>query len=408
MPLHRADVLVVGTGPAGSVAALAVRRGQPGATVWAVDRAEFPRDKVCGDGLGPGVIRTLRALQLEYVLDGAPRPDDVRVTGPAGHEGRVGGAVIGGREMSGAVLPRRDFDDRLRRVSVAEGVEFHAPWKLVAVQPHDGAVCARFTTPAGEESVDARVLVGADGAYSAVRRLWPAFTSLPKKHTLVAMRGYAQVVDPVVAHGDPASLRLDFTRELLPAYGWVFPAGGGISNVGVGLPVPVLAQPGRTLRQHFDDYVRSLGERGFAVDSVRDVKSHQLPHSAGMSRFTDGAVCLVGDAAAMINPLSGEGIFYGMAAGEALGRALSGVDLGDPARVRRALAGYERGFRDRFRLHFASCWVCHRLLRSARCATMATKAASRDQQVMADAALLLFDERTMSPWTALRILASGM
>jgi flavin-dependent dehydrogenase len=227
-----------------------------------------------------------------------------------------------------------------------------------------------------------------------------------KKYTHIAMRAYAKIQDPVPRNGDPAPLRLDFLESLLPAYGWVFPAAD--SNIGVGIPISKLRSDDRGLRNLFDDYVKTLIDRGFIVEDIRDFRSHQLPHAAGMSRFTDSRVALVGDAACMINPLSGEGVFYGMAAGEMLGQAMLGINLANSKAVCTGLRKYERAFRKRFRLHLWSSWLVHRLFRSRRWATIVTKAASRDPRVMADAALLLFDEGRIRLSTALRIALSGL
>lgn len=400
----RAEVVVVGAGPAGVVTALAIKRSQPAARVVLVDRAHFPRDKVCGDGLGPGAIRTLTDMGLIDVLDDVPRPGHVRVSGPGGREGHVRQPVIGGEDLSGAVLPREQFDFRLLKMAGASGVEVRSGCKLKSVDPRT----ITLSTADGNELVDYSLLIGADGAYSTVRRLHRGFEAVDKRYTHVAMRGYAKLVDPAVAADGSGSLRLDFTEALLPAYGWVFPGPDGIANVGVGIPITLLNRSARSLRQHFDDYVLGLRERGFEIGEVDRVGSHQLPHARGMTRFTSENVALVGDAAAMINPLSGEGIFYGMTAGAMLGDCLRDTDLSDPRAVQRALTEYERAFRRRFRSHFASCWAAHRLLRSKRWAEMLLEAASRDQQVMVDAALLLFDERSIRLSTGLRIALKGL
>lgn len=409
--IEQVDVLVVGAGPAGAVTAASIRKARPDWTVLVADRATFPRDKVCGDGLGPGVIRTLKSLGLEHLLDDVPRPMDVRVSGPDGLEGHARGPIIGGKDLSGAVLPRVEFDDRLVKYAVEEGADLRQGWKLAEMAFEDSGALATFRDghgADGEHQVRARVVVGADGAYSAVRRLAGSFAPLQRKNTHVAMRAYVPLSDPSVAAGGAASLRLDFTEELLPAYGWVFPEGNGRANIGVGIPITLLDRDDRSLQDLFSDYVKSLKNRGFEVGELENVKSHQLPHAGGMTRFTSGRVALAGDAASMINPVSGEGIFYGMAAGAMLADALATVNLADTQAVVGALRSYESAFRRRFSLHLISCQLAHVFLRSRVWARMVIKAASRNQKVMTDAALLLFDEQRMQISTGFRILLHGL
>ena len=224
----------------------------------------------------------------------------------------------------------------------------------------------------------------------------------PKRYTHIATRGYARFATDRPT--GPDALRIDFEGNLLPAYGWLFPLGSDQANVGVGIPIDLLAGKTETLDEMLTSYIAALRQRGIEIDGIDSIKSHQLPHAAYIPPLVHERAALVGDAGSMINSLSGEGIAYGMAAGEVLGRLLGqpGV-LDDPSQVN----SYEKEFRSRFGLHLKSCWVSHKLLRSPRWATMVIRAASRDQVVMDDAAQMLFDEQRMKLGTGARIAAKG-
>src|SRR5690606_36121050 len=125
---------------------------------------------------------------------------------------------------------------------------------------------------------------------------------------------------------------------------------------------------GRTLRDLFDLYVEDLGKRGFEVSGVERVATHQLPHAAARTPMTapGHAAVLLGDAAATINPLSGEGIYYGMAAGVQLAEHLCGLDRAGVAwrgaGLPAALTGFERRHRRRFARHYRECYLAQRLM----------------------------------------------
>jgi menaquinone-9 beta-reductase len=107
------DVVIVGGGPAGSTTAISCRRADPSLRVLLLDRKVFPRDKSCGDGFGPGVSRLLAQMGLLHILDDAPAPTDVVVSGPDGTMAALRGPTVRTRTFTGHVLPRLIFDARL-------------------------------------------------------------------------------------------------------------------------------------------------------------------------------------------------------------------------------------------------------------------------------------------------------
>jgi menaquinone-9 beta-reductase len=398
------DVLIVGGGPAGSATALALRAYAPHLNVAIVDRAKFPRDKACGDGLGPGVREVLTKLDALSVVADTFSPPAVRVGGPDGWEGYAEGPTVRGQDLSGWVVPRLILDDRLLRLAESRGVDVFEDHQFIASTMGSNARTAQIRSGTSTQLIEARIVVGADGAYSKARTDFGA-PKQPRKGTHIAMRSYATLeVDP----GDPrtSSMRIDFEEELIPAYGWVFPISETRANIGVGLPLASFQEKKIDLHHLLDQYIAKLQERGIRVLDYEDTRSHLLPHAGSMPSLAYARGALVGDAASMINPLSGEGISYGMAAGNMLGESLRSFESNDDPSP--YLRDYARKFMNHYRLHFLSCLTGHKLLGSAAWTRIVLKATARDQSVMDDAAFLLFNDGIITPSTGVRILRSGL
>ncbi|WP_369371803.1 NAD(P)/FAD-dependent oxidoreductase [Promicromonospora sp. Populi] len=405
------QVLVVGGGPTGAATAIALRRELPDAHVTVVDKATFPRDKTCGDGLGPGARRVLDGLGLSAQLGQFHMPMSVAISGPGGVEALARGPLMEGHDLAGYVTPRLELDDLLLGAARDAGAEVREGVSFESLAPDGGG--ERVTLSDGTARFD--LVVGADGAYSNVRRALgverPAM-----RHTLIAMRAYGKVTHPDKPVSD--TLRFDFMESLLPVYGWVFPLPDDGANLGVGIPVNHLkrqtARHGRTLRDLFDLYVEDLQRRGFEVSGVERVAAHQLPHAAARTPMTaqGHAAVLLGDAAATINPLSGEGIFYGMAAGVQLAEHLGALQRSGEswrgAALPDALAGFERAHRRRFARHFRECHLAQQLMRSKFWAGIATRAVATSDEAMAHVALMLFDEQSAGSRGLLRLAASSL
>jgi geranylgeranyl reductase family protein len=310
------DLIVVGAGPAGSAAALGALRERPDARVLMLDRAPLGRDKVCGDGIAPHAIAELDALGVS-----ATRPEEsvptVRLVSPSGADRS---AIT---QSAGFVVPRATFDERLARAAIGAGAEFRR--ERVTAMTVDAAgvrLNGRFHAPA---------VIAADGANSVLRRL---VGERPNRGAAlaVAIRGYAPTPRN---HPRELVLRWDAQRSGGLCYAWAFPTADGLSNVGYGMSARGVERAGGG-RAHLLVRLRALLPE-FDLTGV-ELRGHTLPLTVFRPRAAVGRVLLTGDAASLINPFTGEGIFSAIASGALAGKTA----VRDPAtagdRYRAALA----------------------------------------------------------------------
>lgn len=294
------DLAIVGAGPAGAAAALGALRAAPSRRVVLVDRARFPRDKACGDGIAPQVGDELRALGAD-VLAGRAGVSRLVVTSPGG--ARLDVAL----EPPDHVVPRAVFDALLVGAAREAGATLLQGRVQGLAQQADRVV---LEGRGAADGLAARVVIGADGVDSVVRRALGLRHQA--RHVAVALRAYAP------APPGPAVQRIQMLADDWPSYAWSFALGDGRANVGYGLFADQLRARagGRDLLR--DRLCAALPdqppERG--TEAVR-----RLPLSPGRPRPGVGRVLLAGDAAGLVNPLTGEGIWYAVASGARAGAA---------------------------------------------------------------------------------------
>jgi geranylgeranyl reductase family protein len=343
------DVVVVGGGPAGAACATAARRADPAARVLVLDRAGFPRDKVCGDGIAPEALDVLTALGMDAaaLTAGFAAVPRLRLRSPGGT------TVERTMRRPARVVPRAVFDHRLLTAALTAGAELrrHVVRRLT-VHPTHVEVDGSFT---------AGVVVGADGAESVVRRALDLPPNRPDRLAL-AIRGYAP--EPPGLEGVQVILT---TEQRWPAYAWSFPLGDGRANVGYGeLVSGGVNREG--LLAGLDRLLPGVEPGG--------LKAHRLPLSTGRPRQPDGRVLLAGDAASLINPLTGEGIFYAVLSGALAGQAaLRGAEAGET---------YRRVLRARLGRHLGHSSTASWASRWPRVMDAVLRAAGADQRVFDD------------------------
>jgi geranylgeranyl reductase family protein len=307
---ERVDVVVVGAGPAGTAAAItAVARGLQ---VVCVDKARFPRDKTCGDGLTANALRLLEALGVSAGDLAGTEPVFVRETvlvSPSGHRARLPLPTDGAHA---AVVSRRALDAALLAVARRRGVDVRDGCAIEGLEQDDDV----HITLANGAVLDASFAIAADGHWSTVRRaLEPDVPrDLGEWH---AARQYFEDVDD-------ERLWVIFERDLLPGYAWIFPLPGGRANVGYGV-LRSDGRSGRELKELWPDLLARPVVRDILGPDARPsepVHAWPIPTRYEPSRLVNGRVLFAGDAAGVVDPMTGEGIAQaietGMLAAEAI------------------------------------------------------------------------------------------
>ena len=350
---ERWDLVVVGAGPAGSAAALGALQADPDLRVLLLDRSDFPRDKSCGDGIAPHVLDVLGEVGAGDLVDDWTPLRRLELS-------RGGSGVDGTMRREARVVPRRVFDARLVARAVAAGAVLRRD-RVTACAP------GSLDTQAG--ALSPRVVVGADGAHSVVRRALLG----PRRgqQRALAIRGYA----PVTAETAGRQV-IRFGERRQPSYAWAFDRGDGLANVGYGELLPADRSASPTRRLLLDRLEELLPG---SVTHGHDWLGHHLPLSGWRWEQPDGPTLLAGDAAGLVNPLTGEGIYYavatGLAAGRTAARCLATDREADAGRLHRA------DVRRLLARHLRHTWAAARLARHPAVLDAGIHAADRDHRV---------------------------
>lgn len=316
------DAIIVGAGPAGTSAALFAHK--LGLKTILLDKSVFPRDKVCGDALSGKCIRIMRELNILEDISNLEGADINRITfGSPSHKQfdiQLNSSKKSGYVTKGFVVPRLIFDDFLfqKAKEVTDTREGFTVQNLTYSNGDINGVIGK-SKDGKEEHFEAPLVIGADGANSIVARKLGLY-ELDMKNTSIAVRCYYSGVE-----GLTDQIELHYVNEVNPGYFWLFPAGGGKANIGIGLSKNDAKKDKRTLREILDEVTLSdyFKKRFKNAKQLEKPVGWNLPCGSIHRKNHGNGFMLLGDSAGLVDSFTGEGIGNAMVSGKYAMQVLS-------------------------------------------------------------------------------------
>jgi geranylgeranyl reductase family protein len=340
-----------------------------GVRVLVLDRAHFPREKVCGDFVEPRGLRLFHTMGCLGELEAAsPLPIthvNLLLDGRTAYRERIPFyAQQSELPQHGYIIPRDVLDERLLASAAQAGADVRQGCQVTSVTRDRNGMHVHYRDGDGTRTAHAPLVVGADGAHSVVARSFGLLHDDPR-YMAVSQRAYVANVD--VTRGEAAFV---FDRDLFPGYGWMFPMAGGRANVGVGILAETRDRYRISVPKLFNAFLQKL-QRMHAGCRAMQLASKPIggivkTYGGSGRNIFDGGI-LIGDAGCFVDPMTGEGIT------PAAESALLGATVIEAALARGStdigfLSAYERGFRAYFDpamryLDFVACLMRNRHFR---------------------------------------------
>ena len=391
---HQYDVVIVGGGPSGTSTGIAYKTLNPELRVAIVDMQTFPRDKSCGDAIGPGVVSALKRFQLDDILYDQQPVISTSLSGTG--EVEINNYIPKVKNKNDSivyVIPRKELDYKLLVKALGLGVVDFTGYRFSGMQLTPNGYSIELLKNEELIKINSKLVVGADGANSRVRKSL-GIKPNDDKNKAIAIRAYIDSPN-FVSYFDERSLFFEINLSAERGYAWAFPSNKDLVNVGIGVPLDIFKKENLDINSLLDIFVERLISKGIVVNNIRDAKSYILPFASSLPKISHNHAALVGDAASMINPMSGEGIFYGMEGGYIL--AKNTYDKLNSDKLNEGINSYEKEFRDRFGKHFISCTVARRVLEVPFMTKRLLNIAKHNQHTIDFIIELLFDEAHLSP-----------
>jgi geranylgeranyl reductase family protein len=343
------DILIIGAGPGGASTALFLAKY--GIKSVLVDKATFPRDKICGDALSGKVVEVLKKLDPALVDELHTQQNDflgsygVTFVAPSGEVLRVPfkNEITNTSPAPGFISKRIDFDnwllDQVRKEPLIQLLED------TELRKFDKVVNGYRTITKLGNVIEAKLVIAADGAYSTFAKQEARLKTEPI-HNCFGLRAYYKNVGGLDRQN---FIELHFLKDFLPGYFWIFPLPNGQANIGVGMRADVVHDKKINLKKEFEKIISKhpvIAPRFANAEHTGDIKLHGLPLGSKKRAISGDHYILVGDAAMLIDPFTGEGIGNAMMSGMyAAQQAKACIELADFSAA--ALKPYDKAVYDR-------------------------------------------------------------
>lgn len=302
------DIIIVGGGPAGS--SCAIKLANTGMKVALLEKAVFPRDKTCGDALSVDVINQLEMLSVGLPIEFATMQNKIASYGvkifSPDHNHIDIPFIYKGKKSHGFISPRYDFDNLLfQHAKQHKDITVVENCSVTNVQIHTDYVEVETTDK--QIKYTGKMVIGADGAHSIVSKC-VGDIKVEKEHYSAGLRVYYENVSHF---HEENYIELHFFKDILPGYLWVFPLADNKANVGIGMLSSTVSKKKVNLKEVMVNLLQThphLKERFKDAKPLETIKGYGLPLGSKKRNISGERFLLTGDAAALIDPFSGEGI----------------------------------------------------------------------------------------------------
>ncbi len=386
------DVIVVGAGPAGSMAA--IHLADKGLKVAILEKGTFPRIKTCGDLVTMEGLDLLKDAGLESWMNRCRRVDDLRFISPAGDVLDV--AVCNKQaEARNRIIPRETLDSKLAEAAVKRGAQLYEGCRVNNAVITDHGVKAITD----RTIFNAAFILLADGSHAPVTRKMGLLNEPPD---LMAARQYLScpAVDPC------GPLEFHFQKDILPGYIWLFPEGNGIVNIGAGTYTRRVRKKEVNLLSFLASssaHDTLFGVRLKDARALGPVKFHPLRTNINGTQTHSNRCMVLGDAAGLVSPLTGEGIASGLFSGALAAQVLLRV-FREGSTGSAALAEYTKTLHRRFRRDHQAAYLLRSSLRKPLLLNRFFRAMLKDEAMAHLFAMCYLDEKSPQLLLGLRNL----
>ncbi|MEE8620583.1 MAG: NAD(P)/FAD-dependent oxidoreductase [Syntrophobacteria bacterium] len=375
------DVLVVGAGPAGCLAAVELAR--QGIDVLVVERSPFPREKVCGDALLEDSLEVLESVGLDEAVKERAHPiHSIIFVAPNGTECEL--------EGNSFTLPRKELDALLLEEACSRGANFVGGITVSEPLVQDGACVGAvgFDQEGDKISISARLVLLATGANARILRVFGVLIN--RNHSAIGARGYFRLTETI----DESSMVVIYDRRLLPGYSWMFPLGQGIFNVGCGIFLDggkKMAHIGQNLKG-FYKHVQPLARHLQMAEQIAPIRTAPMRTGFQGARACAPGLLVLGEALGLTFPFVGEGVSSALESGRvAASVALEALEKNDF--TSRILGNYERDLRKTLDGRHQGYLTAQRLFHFKSFANLLITKAARNSAVRGVARQILLGQR---------------